>query len=162
MSFSKSDHRPILLRLSNQFSSPSSQPVGKKSFRFEPFWIHEEEYTDLVSEVWSKPTVLFFNPSNPFASVNSRLEGCINKLRIWSHKKFGLWKVELKQKRERLETLFNSPYSAFRMSEIKKLELELEILTKHEESFWKQRSRVDWLKEGDRNTKFFHSKVNVR
>ncbi|KAK0594791.1 hypothetical protein LWI29_000556 [Acer saccharum] len=45
---------------------------------------------------------------------------------------------------------------------IRKVESELDALLAHEETYWGQRSRELWLKNGDRNSKYFHSKALSR
>ena len=46
--------------------------------------------------------------------------------------------------------------------EIKKVERNIQNMLVNEEIYWKQRSRADWLKEEDKNTKFFHHKALSR
>jgi hypothetical protein len=42
------------------------------------------------------------------------------------------------------------------------LEKEMDELLYHEEILWMQRSRIAWLREGDRSTKYFHRRASWR
>ena len=48
------------------------------------------------------------------------------------------------------------------LAQIEKLRDEIQLLKVREETMWKLRSHIEWLKEGDRNTRYFHYRVNQR
>ncbi|KAL2461318.1 Uncharacterized protein Adt_44738 [Abeliophyllum distichum] len=61
---------------------------------------------------------------------------------------------------KKLAEFYGVPTSAQFMTEIKHLEGEIDMLLRWEERYWKQRARADWIKEGDRNTKYFLAKAS--
>lgn len=65
---------------------------------------------------------------------------------------------------KKLETLLaeeqNKPQSDYEV--VNQYEKELKRMLTIEEGYWRAKSRVQWIREGDKNTKFFHGKVRER
>ena len=74
----------------------------------------------------------------------------------WGSKKFSNITRELAKSRTQLEELMTM--NADRQ-EIRNITDKMNELLYQEEMMWLQRSRITWLKEGDRNTKYFQSKA---
>ncbi|KAL5802880.1 hypothetical protein ACOSQ4_031185 [Xanthoceras sorbifolium] len=61
-----------------------------------------------------------------------------------------------------INLLYDRKQSDQVLDAIRSMERELESLLSKEELYWKQRSRVDWLLAGDKNSKFFHRRATAR
>ena len=44
----------------------------------------------------------------------------------------------------------------------KDLLIQLDARERQEEIFWKKKSRVKWIQEGEKNTKFFHNRLSLK
>ena len=94
--------------------------------------------------------------------VLKKIDSCGKELTNWSQKHFGSIRKELAQKRKeqaRYERLALQGGNATRLLAIQK---EINSLMDKEERMWRQRSRTLYLKDGDRNTQFFHCRATIR
>jgi hypothetical protein len=148
-----SNHYPILLEV-------GSMVRDKIPFRFENRWLKEEGFVDRIQSWWSN----YSFSDSPSYVLARKLKALKDDLKKWNHQEFGNVGFKQKQLLCKLEVL-NSKESIGGLSSSKRdihgsHLLELDKLAHLEETTWRQKSRVLWLKEGDNDTKFFHKIVN--
>ncbi|KAK0592822.1 hypothetical protein LWI29_026048 [Acer saccharum] len=146
-----SDHCPIMLCLYS-----SHIPRGPfKPFRFEAMWLKHKEFDNVVRCNWGSHV----------GDLPTKLQVLSNNIKVWNKEVFG---CIFHRKRRILARLLGiqrslsercSPWLA---SLEFKLRDEYEHIIEQEEIFWLQKTRNSWLKEGDRNTKFFHLSTLIR
>ncbi|KAL5758842.1 hypothetical protein ACOSP7_021453 [Xanthoceras sorbifolium] len=155
LGFMFSDHRPISTKFVR--GGPSGSGGGDRMFRFEPFWLKDEECYSVICSAWGG-----FNSETSGRGLRDKLGLCADRLENWSKVKFGSLKKAIDRKRCEINLLYDRQQSVQVLDAIKTRERELESLLSKEELYWKQRSRVDWLLAGDKNSKFFHRRATAR
>uniref|UniRef100_A0A803QPN1 CCHC-type domain-containing protein n=1 Tax=Cannabis sativa TaxID=3483 RepID=A0A803QPN1_CANSA len=82
---------------------------------------------------------------------------------LTEHKSFLGFPKKIAQAQQNLEQARTSlDHSEVSILKIRRLQSHLDNLLAKEEMYWKQRSRVNWLHAGDKNTHFFHIFASTR
>ncbi|BFG30632.1 hypothetical protein CerSpe_169060 [Prunus speciosa] len=144
---SKSDHLPVLVSLNKQDLPRGPKPL----FRFESSWVKHEDCDGVVRKAWDIHVV-----GTPMFRVVEKIKNTRLMLLQWQREQLGGTKREIAKVRTQLDDLMRQPLTADTVTIRNLLVNKLEALLEKDEAFWRQRSRVAWLKEGDRNSKFFH------
>ncbi|KAL9426467.1 hypothetical protein AB3S75_033282 [Citrus x aurantiifolia] len=123
-------------------------------------WSPYDACKEIVEEEWS--TQGRWNIENPVSVFQKVAKKSMARLILWSKEEFRGRQKKLENLTKQLRSLKLDRVQYVNGNKIKEVERQIQNLLADEEIFWKQRSRADWLKGGDKNTKFFHHKASSR
>lgn len=133
--------------------SERRRKTGEKTFRFEAMWLRDPRCEEVVRDAWENG--LCTSTGHPLKNC---ISSCQAYLTQWNKKEFGHVGYQIKLLRNKLQVLEASP--EHNMDNIRQVRQALNAWLDMEEVMWKQRSQNNYLKEGDRNTSFFHAKAS--
>lgn len=150
-----SDHCPIML-------IDDIRDWGPRPFKFMDIWLSNPKCMDIAKDTWENTHV------NGWAGfiILQKLRAIKDKLKVWNKEEFGDVNTALQDKEAELhqfdllveERTLNAEEIASRC----KAKTEFWRLSRLAETMWRQKSRLNWMKLGDKNTRYFQAIANNR
>ena len=142
----RSDYAPILALLDSQRRN------AVKPFRFENWWLLEEDYDSTAKESWAKSANRPFHQKTRYLATD---------LKNWCRKK-----PRIDEQLQRVEDCILQAQSIH--PSLQDYDLQAQLARQHQqlldkdEQFHLQRAKKDWAMHGDRNKRFFHQAIIKR
>lgn len=132
----------------------ASQIVEKPSrkFRYDKRMFNDRSFQEMVKGSW--------NEQDKDKSLHQRLQDCRRSVSTWKRDHTFNSAVHIVHLKEELD--FVMSFENRNTAEIRQIRDELCQAYKDEEEYWKLKKRNEWLKAGDRNTKFFYATTKTR
>lgn len=136
-------------------------PQSRKPFRFFNFWADHPSFLPLVQEVWREEV-----RGSPMFQLCTKLKSLKRKLKELNNLHFSDIQGRVMQAKARMDSLQrqiqDNPTDPYLCAEEVVAVKNYGDLCRAEESFLRQKSRVQWLNLGDQNTEFFFRMVKSR
>ncbi|XP_057249914.1 uncharacterized protein LOC130591042 [Beta vulgaris subsp. vulgaris] len=145
-----SDHCPLLM-------TSMDRDWGPKPFRFQNCWLSDPNCIKIIQQAW-------LDSSSP--SLLGKLKGVKARLKSWNSTVFGKIDTKIYDMEQLINDLdeISNHRNLDQAELLKKKEAQAELWewAKRKEIYWAQQSRIQRLKSGDLNTKFFHMVASNR
>eukprot|EP00253_Pinus_taeda_P022180 PITA_22180 len=150
-----SDHFPILLTLD------SHSQLGPIPFRYNPLWRNNAEVAAIIESTWKHHV-----EGSPSHIWETKIKSTRKALKDWAKVSYQEPEKIKKKIQQDLEEIQNQIEHQGFTHQLKNKEWEaqgqLMRIKREEEIKWRIKSRQLWLKEGDKNTAYFHKQATVR
>ncbi|KAL0928209.1 hypothetical protein M5K25_000081 [Dendrobium thyrsiflorum] len=149
-----SDHAPLLLSV-NTFKNQSSPTA----FRFQNMWLLHDDFMNIVKRNWVAP-VFSNNNVSGMSRLWSKLSRLKQVLRWWNKNTFKNIFSNIKEAEclvVDLDNIYMNNPNSTNLSNLNDAKTKLFQLQNQEEIYWRQKSSIKFMLEGDKNTKYFHA-----
>ncbi|XP_049391547.1 uncharacterized protein LOC125855953 [Solanum stenotomum] len=149
-----SDHCPLLMEM-------SIRPENHiKYFTFLNFWADQPSFLSTVTDCWNMQI-----EGNPMWIFHQKIKRVASTLSIWSRMQFGDVFATVRDYEDKVkvaeENLIQNNTEENRTT-LHELNAEYIRYMKFEDSILRQKSQLQWFKEGDGNTKYLHALIRGR
>ena len=151
----ESDHCFVVAELRTNMNN--KWPRAKRNFRYEEVWQSHSQYDKLVRDMWQTGA-----GQRGLQGVVEALGTVQKDLGAWGEREFGNLQKKVRCLQKRLDRLRSVSMGRGPNEEENAVASQLREAMRQEEIWLKQRSRVLWLRVGDRNTGYFQAQAAHR